>query len=235
MVSEVMKTMIIAGAGKGLGLSVAKRFGKEGFQIGLVARNTEKLQSMTEELRDNGIEASYYIADLREKQQVEKAVNGIKAKYGGIDVMEFSPGGNMMAAMAVTPLEVTDENAREYFDIQVVSAINVVNSVVPDMVKRGEGALLFTCGLSALYPIPMLANVGISTAGLHNYIANLHAALSPKGILVANRILGVLIKAGTGAANDPDVIADMWFRVYTEKQDGDEEYPKGVTPETCVV
>ena len=227
-----MKTMVIAGAGKGLGLSIAKRFGKEGLQIALVARTADKLQSMVDELKEKGIEASCFVADLGNKEQVEKAVADIKEKYGKIDIVEFSPGGIMSA---VAPLEVTVENAREAFDAIVVSAIHVVNSVVSDMIERGEGALLFTSGLSAMYPIPILGNIGISMAGLRNYIANLHAALAPKGILVANRPLGLLIKpAGTGGVNDPDMIADMWYQVYTEKLGGEEEYPKGVTPETML-
>ncbi len=227
-----MKTMVIAGAGKGLGLSIAKRFGKEDFQIALIARTADKLQFMVDELKEKGIEASYFVADLGNKEQVEKAVEAIKEKYGKIDVLEFSPGGSMTA---VNALEVTAENARESFEALVVNAIYVVNSVVTDMVERGEGALLFTSGLSAMYPIPILGNVGIAMSGLRNYIANLHAALAPKGILVANRPLGLLIKAaGTGGANDPEVIADMWYQVYTEKLGGEEEYPKGVTPETML-
>ncbi|TCS77712.1 SDR family NAD(P)-dependent oxidoreductase [Muricomes intestini] len=86
-----MKTMLIAGAGKGLGLSLAKAFGKEGFQIALIARNEEKLQSMVKELQDQGIEASYYPADLTKKEAVENAVADIKEKYGSIDVLELSP------------------------------------------------------------------------------------------------------------------------------------------------
>lgn len=227
-----MKTMVIAGAGKGLGLSLAKRFGEEGFQIALVARNAENLQSMTAGLKEKGIEASYFIADVGNKDQMQKAVSDIKAKYGRIDVMEFSPASR--GIMPATALEVTAENTREYFENVVIGAINVVNSIVPDMVERGEGALLFTSGLSAMYPIPMLSNVGISMAGLRNYVANLHAALSPRGILVVHRPLGVLIKAGTGAVNDPDVIADMWYDAYVKKLDGEEEYPKGVTPKTMM-
>ncbi len=227
-----MKTLVIAGAGKGLGLSIARRFGKEGFQIALIARTAEKLQSMVDGLKGEGIEASCFIADLSSKEQVEKAVADVKEKYGQIDVVEFSPGGTMSA---VAPLDVTVENAREVFDEVVVSAIHVVNSVVSDMIARGEGALLFTSGLSAMYPIPILGNVGISMAGLRNYVANLHAVLAPKGILVANRPLGLLIKAaGTGGVDDPDVIADMWYQVYAKKLGGEEEYPKGVTPETML-
>ncbi|MBC8587734.1 SDR family NAD(P)-dependent oxidoreductase [Paratissierella segnis] len=227
-----MKTMVIAGAGKGLGLSLAKVFGKEGFQIALIARNAEKLQSIVNELQAQGIEASYYLADLTKKEAVEKAMTDIKVKYGVIDIMELSPVPTTF--LPATAVKTTAENAMAPFEGFVISAINVANSLLPDMLERGEGALLFTTGLSAMYPIPMLGNIGIAMAGLRSYIMNLHTELSPKGILVAHRSLGLMMKAGTGAVNDPDVIAKMWYQVYSEKLDGEQEYPKGVTPKTMV-
>ncbi len=228
-----MKTLVIVGAGKGLGLSVAKRFGRENFQIAIIARNTQNLQSMVDELNKSGIEASYFAADIYKKEQIEKAFADIKVKYGKIDVVEVSPLAGNYPPTSV--LDLTAENAKDYFEGLVVSAINIVNLVTPDMMERGEGALLFTTGLSAVYPIPFMGNAGIAMAGLRNYLANLHTELSSKGIFVANRSLGVRITAGTGEINDPEVIADMWYQVYANKLVGDDVYPEGVTLSTIVI
>ncbi|NQX46760.1 SDR family NAD(P)-dependent oxidoreductase [Paenibacillus tritici] len=227
-----MKTIAIIGAGKGLGLSIAKRFGKEDFQVALVSRNEDKLQEMVDELRADSIEASFFTADIYNKEQIEQAMNGITDKYGHIDVLEFSPTPGKFPPTSV--LELTPDNARDQFEGYVASAINTVNAVLPDMLAKQEGVLLFTTGLSAMYPVPMMGNVGIGLAGLRNYITNLHAELESKGILVAHRSLGVMIKQGTGTVNDPDVIADMWFKVYDEQKVWEEEYPKGVTPATIL-
>ena len=208
-------------------MSVDKHFGKEGFQVALVARNPEKLQSMVEELKELDIESSYYVADIYKKDQVDEALTGIKAKYEKIDVLEFSPMTWDYPPTSV--LELAAENVRYHFEGQVISVINIVNNVVPDMIEYGEGALLFTTGISAFYPYPPLANIGIAMSGLRNYLLNLYTALSPKGILVAHRSLGVQITAGTGKENDPDVIADMWYRAYSEKLGGEEVYPKEFT------
>ncbi|MDR1948703.1 MAG: SDR family oxidoreductase [Spirochaetaceae bacterium] len=137
-----MKTLAIIGAGKGLGLSLAKRFGKEGFQIALVARNAVKLQEMVTALNSIGIEASYFTADIYSKEQIEQAISAIKNKYGQIDVVEVSPvPGNYPPASV---LELTIENARDAFEGFAASSINIVNAVLPDMLKKQEGALLFT-------------------------------------------------------------------------------------------
>ncbi|WP_341282734.1 SDR family NAD(P)-dependent oxidoreductase [Paenibacillus sp. FSL H8-0537] len=228
-----MKTLVIIGAGKGLGLSLAKRFGKENFQVAIVARNAGKLQEMVDELKAVGIEASYFTADIYSKEQIEQAITGIKEKYGHIDVLEFSPTPGHFPPTSV--LELTAENARDVLEGYVVSAIHVVNAVLPDMLAKKEGSLLFTTGLSAMYPVPMMGNIGIAGAGLRNYLANLHTELSSKGIFVGHRSLGVFIKEpGIGTINDPDVIANMWYQAYAEKKVWEEEYPKGVTPETVV-
>lgn len=228
-----MKTLAIIGAGKGLGLSLAKRFGKEDFQVALVARNAVKLQEMADELKAVGIESSYFTANIYSKEQIEQAITEIKEKYGHIDVLEFSPTPSNFPLTSV--LELTIENARDLFEGYIASAIHIINAVLPDMLTKKEGALLFTTGLSAIYPVPMMGSVGIAMAGLRNYITNLHTELSPKGIFVAHRSLGLIIKAaGTGTFDDPDVIADMWYQAYAEKKVWEEEYPKGVTPETIV-
>lgn len=86
-----MKTLAIIGAGKGLGMSIAKSFGKNDFQVALVARNAAKLQEMVNDLKAEGIKASYFIADIFSKEQIEQAISNIKAQYGQIDVLEFSP------------------------------------------------------------------------------------------------------------------------------------------------
>ncbi len=227
-----MKTLVIIGAGKGLGLSLAKRFGKEDFQIALISRNAEKLQGLVDELKGNNVEASYFVADIYKKEQIEKAIGDIKEKYGQIDVLEFSPTPGNYPPTSV--LELTAENARDTFEGYVASAINTVNAVLPDMLMREAGALMFTTGLSAMYPIPMMGNMGIALSGLRNYVANLHTALAPKGIHVTHRSSGLFMKAGTGKLNDPEVIADMLYHVYAEKMDGEDVYPEGITPTTIV-
>jgi len=228
-----MKTLAIFGAGKGLGLSLAKRFGKEGFQVALVARNAVKLQEMVDELTTLGIESAYFTADIYSKEQIEAAVSAIKEKFGKIDVLEISPVPGNYPPTSV--LNLTIENARDAFEGYAASSINIVNAILPDMLERKDGALLFTTGFSALHPMAMMGNIGVGIAGLRNYVANLHTELQDKGIYVGHRSLALFIsEPGTGKVSDPDVIADMWYKAYSEKDVWEQEYPKGITPEALL-
>lgn len=226
-----MKTIAIFGAGKGLGLSIAKRFGKEGFQVALVARNAVKLQEMVDELTAMGINSAYFVADIYSKDQIEQAVGEIKNKFGQIDVMELSPTAGNYPPTSV--LNLTIENARDAFEAFAASSINIVNSILPDMLERKAGALLFTTGFSALQPMTLMGNIGVGIAGLRNYIANLHTELQDKNIYVGHRSIALSIsKPGDGKVSDPDVIANMWYETYSDKAIWEQAYPKGSTLES---
>ncbi|WP_340007447.1 SDR family NAD(P)-dependent oxidoreductase [Paenibacillus sp. FSL K6-0276] len=224
------KTIAIIGAGPGLGLSIAKKFGANGFQVALISRNADKLNTFVEELQSLNIETAAFPADVCNKEQVIAAFHDIKAKYGFIDVLEFSPtSGNYPPTPAS---QVTEENALDAFQALVVAAIRSVEQVLPEMLEKRSGALLFTTGLSSIYPMQMMGNVGIALSGLRNYAINLHADLALKGIYVGHLALDVFIKPGT--ATDPGLIADAWYDMYVNKDKAEDTFPQGVTPATII-
>lgn len=228
-----MKTLVIIGAGKGLGLSIAKRFGKENFQVALVARSEKKLQDMVQELKELHIEASYYMADITNREEIEQAISAIKAKYGHIDVVEFSPTPYNYPPTSVLKLSI--ENARDSFEGFAASTINIVNAVLPEMMERKSGALLFTTGFSSMSPFPMMGNYGVGLGALRNYFTNLHTELLDKGVFVGHRALALMVdEPGSKGVGDPEIIADMWYRAYQDQSVWEEEYPKGITVEALM-
>lgn len=213
-----MKTIAIVRAGPGLGMSIAKKFGRNGFRVALIARNEEKLNQLVIELEQLGIEAAAFTADLLKKEQIGSAFAAIKTKYGIIDVLEYSPvpGIDTLAS----PLDVTEENALYQFQFNVLGAISSIRQVKPDMLEKGSGALLFTTGGSAITPVPMMGNVGIAGSGLRNYIFNLNSELKDKGIYAGHVSIGVWMQPNSGVQ---DKIADIWYDMYT-KRDRVEEF-----------
>jgi short-subunit dehydrogenase len=227
-----MKTMVIVGAGKLLGMSLARQFGKHDFQIALVARNENKLSEMKSELEREGVKASYHIADIYDKDQIVRAFQDIYQTYGEVDVLEFSPTVGHYQPAPV--LDLKAEHAEDAFMGNVLAAIRCINEVLPSMLKRESGALLFTTGLSAIYPNPQMADSSIAKAGLRSYILNLQNELVQKNIFVGHISLGVFLKPGTGGLNDPESVAALWYEKYSRNHYGEEVYPKGVTPETVI-
>ncbi|WP_088068151.1 SDR family NAD(P)-dependent oxidoreductase [Gottfriedia luciferensis] len=213
-----MKNIVIVGAGPGLGMSIAKKFGKNGFRVALIARNEEKLNQLVIELEQLGIEAASFQADILSKAQISLAFAKIKEKYGFIDVVEYSPTPSIDTV--TTALDVTEENALYQFQFNVLGAISSIREVLPDMLNKQSGALLFTTGGAAINPVPMMGNVGIAVSGLRNYIFNLNSELKDKGIYAGHISIGIWMQPNSGVQ---DKIADIWYDMYT-KRDRVEEF-----------
>lgn len=176
------KTIVIAGAGPMLGMSVARTFGARAYQVALIARRRESLDAMIAELQADGIDAAGFVADLVDETQLRHAFAGVRARFGAIDVLEFSP----LAMAFVPPSQVTAQLAREAFEFLTVAAINVVREVLPEMQERGTGALLFATGRSALLPMKLLGSLGLASAAQRHYIYSLHEELKGTGIRVGS-------------------------------------------------
>jgi len=213
-----MKTIAIVGAGTGLGLSIARKFGKNGFQVALIARNEEKLNNLVTELKKSGIEATAFKADIMDKAQISSAFTAIKEKYGFIDVLEYSPIPSIHNLAGT--LDVNEENALYQFQFNVIGAISSIREVLPDMLAKNTGALLFTTGGASFSPVPMMGNVGIAMAGLRNYVLNLNTELSEKGIYAGHIAIGVWMQEHSGIQ---DKIADIWYDMYINR-DKAEQY-----------
>lgn len=207
-----MKTIAIVGAGAGLGMSIAKKFGQNGFRVALIARSEDKLNKLVEELEQSGIEAAPFQADILDKEQIEQAFAAIREKYGFIDVLEYSPTPSF-ETVAPT-LSVTEENALYQFQFNLLGAISSVRQVLPDMLDQQSGALLFTTGGAAVHPVPAMGNVGIAVSGLRNYIFNLNSELVDKGIYAGHLSIGIWMQQHPGAQ---DKIADIWYDMYTRR------------------
>ncbi|PNE07733.1 SDR family NAD(P)-dependent oxidoreductase [Priestia megaterium] len=213
-----MKNIVIVGAGPGLGMSIAKKFGKNGFRVALIARNEEKLNQLVIELEQLGIEAASFQADILNKDQISLAFTTIKEKYGFIDVVEYSPTPSIDTV--TNALDVTEENALYQFQFNILGAISSIREVLPDMLDKQSGALLFTTGGAAVNPVPMMGNVGIAVSGLRNYIFNLNSELKDKGIYAGHISIGIWMQPNSGVQ---DKIADIWYDMYT-KRDRVEEF-----------
>ncbi|MFD6107469.1 hypothetical protein ACFWFQ_32945, partial [Nocardia salmonicida] len=122
------------------------------------------------------------------------------------------PAGQLpdLAALGYTGAkDTTATSARAQFEIGVAGALTAAQTVLPGMRAAGDGALLFTTGMSAVVPLPMMGNAGIAQAGLRNWATAVRADLAAEGVYIGHVSIGVLIVAGS-AEGDPDTIADRW-------------------------
>jgi NADP-dependent 3-hydroxy acid dehydrogenase YdfG len=206
-------SIIIVGAGPNLGAAVARRFGREGLPVGLVARDAGKLEALVAELEGEGIKAAFATADIRDADALQAAIRGLADEIGPVEVLEYSP---LPARDFMKPiLETTVDDVRGPLEFSVLGAVAAATAVLDPMLERGSGTLLFTTGGAAINPYPLRAGVGISFAAEVAYARMLHDELAGRGIHVAHTAIGGRI--APGEAHEPTDIADLLWRHHTER------------------
>jgi NADP-dependent 3-hydroxy acid dehydrogenase YdfG len=216
-----MPTIAIVGAGPGLGLSLAKVFGAHGHGVALISRSRAKLDGLVGTLAEAGVTAEGFPADASDHAQLAGALTAAADRFGGIDVLEFSPYAGLVR---VQPAEVTVENLRGPLDELLLGAVTAVQAVLPGMLERGKGTLLFTTGGGAINPYPMLSTLNIAQAGLRNWVHNLHNTLADKGIYAATVAINVMIAERAPAGyphRSPDDIAAAFWDMHTGRTESE--------------
>lgn len=188
-----MPTIAIVGAGPGLGLQLARKFGSEGFDVALIARSQEKLDSLVADLAAEDISAAGFAADVFDRPGLHKALHAAAEQFGGIDVLEFSPS---TASAPLTPVDIqaaTPENVQPQVEFYLYGGMAAAEAVLPTMLETGAGTLLFTTGGGSLQPVPYFGNVTAAMAALRNWALNLGSVVSSGGVHVAHVAIGVWI------------------------------------------
>ena len=95
------KLILITGASSGIGAEMAKQFAQQGHTVLLLARNQQKLEEVTAEIKQHGGQAFCYPADVGEYDQVESITNTIKQTHGIPDVLINNAGGGSLKKQAM--------------------------------------------------------------------------------------------------------------------------------------
>jgi len=208
-----MPVIAIVGAGPGMGLAIAKTFGAHGYRVALLSRNPAKQEPLVSELATRGIISTAFRADARDRGSVASGLAAVKRRLGEIDVLEFSPADRTLPLPSAT--ELSHDNVRVWIDFYVHGAVAAVNQVLPDMLARRSGTILFTTAASSIYPAPRFGAGGAAMAWLRNWAYALHAAVAPKGVQVGHVAIGAFIGRRLGAT--PDAIAPLYWELHTHR------------------
>ena len=212
---DTMPVIAILGAGPGMGLAIAKTFGAHGYRVALLSRHPATQEPLVTELARHGIISAAFRADARDRESIASGLAAVKQRFGSIDVLEFSPIDRTLPMPSAT--ELTHESVRVWIDLYVHGAVTAVNHVLPDMLARRSGTILFTTGASSVYPAPRFGAVGAAMAWLRNWAHALHDAVAPKGVQVGHVAIGAFIGRQPGAT--PDAIAPLYWELHTHRHE----------------
>lgn len=240
MSSQTKPVIVIFGAGPGLGTSVARRFGREGFRVALVGRSRPRLEALVATLAAEGIESAPFTADLSDPTQVSALLADVRARFGRIDGIEYGPASaadqNFVPAGALDTADL-----ERYLRTFLLTPIEVIRGVLLEFTERGSGTILVTHGSSAANAMPFLSGVGPAMAGMRNYLYSLAGELAGTGVYAGTLTIGALIVSGDQEADQgfpgdekagfsfptvhPDVLADLYWDMHVERSQTERTYP----------
>lgn len=215
-----MTTFALLGAGPGLGLATARRFGSAGHIVALIARNAERLEEMTAELARDGVQARGFTADVLDIESLDAALYAAAAALGPIEILQYSPVPRADFMKPALDTDADDLDAPLAFSVK--GPVAAVNAVLPGMRELGRGTVLFVNGSSAVRPNPKVAGTSIAFAAESAYARMLHDALAGENIHAAQLIIPGAIRPDAEHSS-PDVLAQRLYDIH-QQRDGFRHY-----------
>lgn len=197
------KRAIVTGGSRGIGKVIALHLAREGVDVVLAARDSDRLNSAAAELAaESGRRIIPLMVDTSDKVSVDAMVEEAIRALGGIDILINAaavPGGISSA----TKLEqIVDAEALEDINIKVIGYLRTARALAPHLVAQGWGRIVNIGGL-ALYqtgrPVATLRNVGVAAV-----TKNLADELGPKGINVT------AVHPGATRTEKTDAATEAW-------------------------
>ena len=213
-----MKSILIVGAGPGISYSVAKRFGREGFRVGLVARNAQKLSRLCDQLADAGIDARYETADVTEADSLKHAVDNLRGELGEPEVYLYNPSG-------FSQKEILDQDwdtIRWAIDVSAGGLFHLFKLILPGCLERNRGKLLVTGGGTGLKGVADMVALSAGKATMRNLVQAFQQRVKDTPIHIAQvTVCGYVHPSDPKYA--PDTIADIYWRLYEQQPGAYEE------------
>ena len=136
---------IVTGATSGMGRASAKLFAQEGAKVVVTGRNEERAKEVVDDIKAEGNEAIYVIADMSNLDDVKKIFDVTMEEYGTVDVL-FNNAG----MLSMSPLmDLSIEEWNKIFNVNVTSSLVLTQLVAPVMKEKGKGTIVNTCSVAS--------------------------------------------------------------------------------------
>lgn len=206
------KTIIVVGAGNGLGNGVAEKFGSNDFRVILMSRSEERLNKYAADFTEKGIEVYTKAADVSDFDAFEKAFCEVVDTYGTPDVLFYNVG----ITVADEGIEITPQTLVDRYAVDVAGAYNCIKLIDTAEFAEKKGAVLVTGGGLALQPYAGYLPLSMDKAALRAMVQALAPVLKEKGIYI-----GTVQVTGVIGSNDhfaPKTIAEEFWRLYINQE-----------------
>lgn len=215
------RVAVILGAGPGLGSSLARKFSTEGYKVALVSRTRRKLEKIQKDI-DGKI--SIYPADVTNEQELITVFKSISKQLGkNIDILIYNAGEFKMQSI----LEIKSSDFKKSWEINCYGAFLSSKLVLPSMLKRKKGTIIFTGATASMRGGAMFYRLAVGKFGLRALAQSLAREFGPEGIHVVHTIIdGQIASPGyskkmpereMNSFLSPDSIAEQYWQIHIQE------------------
>jgi NAD(P)-dependent dehydrogenase (short-subunit alcohol dehydrogenase family) len=173
------KTVVVTGGGGGLGLAIARAFGRRGAQVALLDRDEIALAEAIRDLHAEGIDATAHGVDVTDAKACESAMAAIAAQTGGIDILVNNAGISQHAPFAQTDPAVF----RKVVEVNLFGSVHCTKAALESLRSR-RGRIVAISSVAGFAPLLDRTGYAASKHALHGFFDTLRAELAGDGVTV---------------------------------------------------
>jgi short-subunit dehydrogenase len=183
MIAVRAETVLVTGASSGIGLELARCFAADKSDLVLVARSTEALGNIADELREKySIQVHVLTADLADAESPQKIFDDLKGRGITLDVLVNNAGFGLHGSFAELPLA----RQMEIIQVNVAALVKLTGFFLPGMIERNRGGILNVGSVAGFLPGPNMAIYYATKAFVQSFSEALHEELRSTDVRVTN-------------------------------------------------
>jgi NAD(P)-dependent dehydrogenase (short-subunit alcohol dehydrogenase family) len=191
---------LVTGASSGIGQAIAIALAGAGARIVLVARRSNELAAVREQIESNGTAATALVCDLADRTALDECARAAPAAFGAPDILVNAAGINLRQPM----LEVTADQWDRTFAVNLDAPFFLAQRLAPAMIARGWGRIINVASLQSIRALPDGGAYGVTKGGIAQLTRAQAQAWSRSGVNANAIAPGFFATALTApVANDP--------------------------------